>query len=418
MMRVGTPLQAISTGPHVMSLRILVHAPYLPRADFASGDRRFVALLGMLAKRHTVDVCFALGPEEMMGAITLTQAERYFEQLRRLGVTILGWGKAETLRSLTHRYYDLLFVEFAHLVHSRIRTFRFCQPHARVIVDSVDIHFARFQTAARLGFVADQEVERMKDDELKAYRAADAIIVVTAEDENVLAAEPPMPPRFLVPNVVPIVHRGPGPREREVLFVGGFQHEPNVDGIEWFAREVWPGVRSAVPNAKLSIVGSNPPQSVQALGELPGITVTGFVPETGPYLERAAVAVAPLRIGGGMKGKVSEALAHGVPVVTTGIGAQGFGGTHGEHYWIADDAHAFQSAVIHALREPILADRVGVSGQRLVSNICSPATVARLLDAAINCISPSRPSITATVWHHLASVPYRLVVPFVRLMYR
>ena len=121
--------------------------------------------------------------------------------------------------------------------------------------------------------------------------------------------------RGVIPVVVPCRERPGRDRRPELLFLGGFQHAPNLDGLSWFVREAWPAVRVAVPGARLTVVGSNPTPEVERLGGRDGIEVVGRVPETGPYLERAALMVAPLRYGAGMKTKVVEAMAAGLAVV-------------------------------------------------------------------------------------------------------
>jgi len=116
--------------------------------------------------------------------------------------------------------------------------------------------------------------------------------------------------------------------EGEVAFVGAFYHPPNVDAALWLGRQIFPLLRGLHPQAHLTIVGSDPPRPVRALAG-PGITVTGRVPRVEPYLERATVVVAPIRLGGGMRLKVLQAMALGKPVVTTPLGAEGLGWSDG-----------------------------------------------------------------------------------------
>ncbi|MGH7516845.1 MAG: glycosyltransferase family 4 protein, partial [Gemmatimonadales bacterium] len=120
---------------------------------------------------------------------------------------------------------------------------------------------------------------------------------------------------------------GPAPdaaaeREDELVFVGGFRHPPNVDAACWLAREILPLVRAHREGVHLSIVGADPPRTVRVLAS-DCVTVTGFVPDVAPFLDRAAVVVAPLRTGSGMRVKLLQALARGKAVVTTRLGAEG-----------------------------------------------------------------------------------------------
>ena len=117
------------------------------------------------------------------------------------------------------------------------------------------------------------------------------MLVITEEDLAVLGAHEGLPELCLVPIIMPARERRAGPRGPELLFAGGFRHSPNVDGVNWFAQEIWPAVRSEVPDARLRIVGSHAPPEVLGLGEIDGIEVAGYVPEIGPCLDRAAVSV-------------------------------------------------------------------------------------------------------------------------------
>jgi len=150
--------------------------------------------------------------------------------------------------------------------------------------------------------------------------------------------------------VIPNIHAvGDQPIDRSgrngLLFVGNFNHPPNVDAIHYFVREVFPLITTVIPDITLTIVGNNPPKEITAL-DGPRIRVTGYVPSTEPYLRNARVSIVPLRYGAGMKGKIGEAMAHGLPVVTTSIGAEGMGLVHGQTALIADTPREFADAVL------------------------------------------------------------------------
>lgn len=158
-----------------------------------------------------------------------------------------------------------------------------------------------------------------------------------------------------------------GDRAHEIVFTGSMDWMPNEDGIAWFVHEVLPLVRHGIPDATLSVVGRNPTALVRGLaGAAPGIDVTGTVPDIRPYLERAAAIVVPLRIGGGTRLKIFEAMAMERAVVSTTIGAEGLPVTDGVDIRIADDAPAFAAAVVDVLRDPAGAARIGTAAAGLV----------------------------------------------------
>ena len=141
-----------------------------------------------------------------------------------------------------------------------------------------------------------------------------------------------------------------------VTFVGAMDWEPNVDGVEYFASEIWPAIKADVPNARLRIVGRNPDRRVKKwAGE--SIEVTGRVPSVVEYLQQSVVVIVPLRIGGGTRLKIYEAMATAKAVVSTTVGAEGLDVTHGRDIMLADDPGSFAQAVIMLLRDRELRGR-------------------------------------------------------------
>ncbi|MCC6927899.1 MAG: glycosyltransferase [Gemmatimonadaceae bacterium] len=152
-----------------------------------------------------------------------------------------------------------------------------------------------------------------------------------------------------------------------IAFTGSMDWMPNEDGVAWFVRDVLPLVRQQVGDATLSIVGRNPSPGVKALASAaPAIEVTGTVPDIRPFLERAAVIVVPLRVGGGTRLKIFEAMGMERPIVSTTIGAEGLPVVDGRDIRIADDAASFATAVIQLLQDPGEGDRLGKAAARQV----------------------------------------------------
>ena len=160
--------------------------------------------------------------------------------------------------------------------------------------------------------------------------------------------------------------RANAPQEGEIVFTGVMNYHPNAEGCVWFVREILPLVRARFPEVRLRIVGASPTREVERLGELPGVLVTGFVPDTREYLARAAVSVAPLRIARGIQNKVLEALAMGLPVVGTTPATQGVEGVAGRDFQVADDATSFAQRVIELLERPDEALALGRRGRAFV----------------------------------------------------
>jgi glycosyltransferase involved in cell wall biosynthesis len=166
-----------------------------------------------------------------------------------------------------------------------------------------------------------------------------------------------------------------------VLFVGSLDWLPNVDGLRWFVAEVWPLVRRDHPEARLRLVGRNPTSEIQSLAEHPGVELVGPVPDTRPWLADSEVSIVPLRIGGGTRLKVFEAMAMGLPVVSTPLGAEGLQVQSGEHLLLAEGAEKVAEAVVRLLRSEELRMALGRAARNLVVTRFSSESVARQFEA-------------------------------------
>ena len=182
------------------------------------------------------------------------------------------------------------------------------------------------------------------------------------------------------------------PGSRKIVTLGTLHYPPNADGIRWFVNEVFPIIRQAAPGAELTIIGKNPPPDFMELAsQYPGaIEVTGYVNELEPYLERSALMVVPVRAGGGMRVRILEAFARGMPVVTTTIGLEGIEARPGEHVLVEDTASGFADAVVSLLNDPASQERLGVNGRRLAVQRYDWREVLRTLDQVYQGISENR----------------------------
>lgn len=154
--------------------------------------------------------------------------------------------------------------------------------------------------------------------------------------------------------------------EAQVLFLGSMDWEANIDGVDYFCREVWPAVKAAVPNAKFLVVGRNPSPRVTRWSS-DSVQITGRVESVLPYLRDAAVFVVPLRIGGGTRLKIYEAMAAGKAVVSTTIGAEGLDIHHGKDILLADDEATFARLVIELLIDHKKRKQIGAEAARLAA---------------------------------------------------
>jgi glycosyltransferase involved in cell wall biosynthesis len=167
---------------------------------------------------------------------------------------------------------------------------------------------------------------------------------------------------YFTPPGNPAPAAGPG----EMVFVGSMDWMPNVDGVLWFMREVWPRIAAARPGTTLAIVGRQPPPEILALAADPSVRVTGTVPDVRPWLWQSRLSIVPLRIGGGTRLKIYEAMAARAPVVSTAIGAEGLAGEAGREILIADEPEAFAAACLRLLDGKEGRDGIAEAAGRMV----------------------------------------------------
>jgi glycosyltransferase involved in cell wall biosynthesis len=160
-----------------------------------------------------------------------------------------------------------------------------------------------------------------------------------------------------------------GAEARHVVSVATMFYPPNVEGVRWFSEQAFPRVRELVPGTQFFVVGSRPPQSLRALGAADqGIIVTGYVADLDPILRQSGALVVPVHSGSGMRVKILEAFARGIPIVSTSIGVEGIAAQHDVHLMIADDPMEFAQSVARLLCEPETAARVARAGRDLVES--------------------------------------------------
>jgi glycosyltransferase involved in cell wall biosynthesis len=172
----------------------------------------------------------------------------------------------------------------------------------------------------------------------------------------------------------------PPPDGRTVVFFGHLSYFPNVDGVTYFIQEIWPRIVEVRPEARLKIIGGQAPRSLEELTR-PGIEFAGFVPDLRPHLAAAAAVVVPLRLGGGTRLKIVEAMAMGKPIVSTTLGAEGIEAVPGRDLLVEDQPAAFADAVNQLLADPHLVARLGQSARQLAVQRYAWSGAARALES-------------------------------------
>lgn len=191
-------------------------------------------------------------------------------------------------------------------------------------------------------------------------------ITVSAADAQMLQRICPGAKTAVVPNGVDTDYFAPRPGEETpaLIYTGGMNMFANRDAVEWFIEAIWPRIKAAVPETQFYAIGQRPsPKVLQAVANDPSIHAPGFVDDVRPWVAKSAVYVVPLRVGGGTRLKMVDAMAQGKPIVATTVGAEGIDGKHAEHFMLADEPEAFARVVIDLLRDPVRRQQLGAAAR-------------------------------------------------------
>ena len=352
--------------------QVLVLDDRIPTPDRDAGSARMLHLLRALSEWcHPVLVTTSkqVWPE-------------YERQLWREGVeTASALGLRRLMRARRFRAAVISRPEIAEALLASVRR---ADPRAKVIFDTVDLHFVRLAREAALTGDPElaREAERYRRIETRIARASDLVWLASSADREALERVAPGVHSAVVPTIHPARgHGGLPPHEREhLLFVGNFRHRPNADAVHFFAREVLPVVRESLRGVELFVVGGDAPPE---FGAYEGVRALGYVPDIDPLYARSRVFVAPLRFGAGMKGKIGDALSYGLPVVTTTVGAEGMFLRDGEEVLLADTAEDFAAAVVRLYRDEELWRRLASQAHAHVERHFSPRVVGRVVNDSV-----------------------------------
>jgi glycosyltransferase involved in cell wall biosynthesis len=274
----------------------------------------------------------------------------------------------DRLREMVERnHYDVVISEY-----SMVAQYLYRNPDLAGIKRVLSVHECYYlarrkawkvQGFSRAGLAALFNLKGLKKFEFDMYADADKVLVLTPEGKSELQGVRPDLDISVVPHGVDVDHfrdSGESVREKAVMFLGNYPHDPNRDAVIYFHESIWPRVKKEVPEALFFIVGKDPtPDLLELAGSDPSVIVTGTVDDVRPFFERAKVFVNPVRIGGGFRGKILEAMSMGLPIVTTSLGAEGVNAENGQDMIVADEPADFAAATVRLLRDDALCASLG-----------------------------------------------------------
>jgi polysaccharide biosynthesis protein PslH len=320
-----------------------------------------------------------------------------FERLR-VTLPVLQQTLDQILRA---RRFDIVNLEFPYLGHYDLRQAPPGERPPPLVVDSHEIAYDLARQFARAGgnlgrrLYAGANWRKLRRDELGTYRAADGVYLCSAADERRLLNQVPGVRTTVIPNAADVEYYQPRPTDpvpdgRTVVYFGLLSTIPNIDGVIHFAQDIWPRIAKAAPEARCKIIGGRPPPPLLALAG-PRVKLTGFVSDLRPHLAAAAAVVVPLRLGGGTRLKIVEAMAMGKAIVSTTLGAEGIEAVPGRDLLVEDQPAAFANAVHRLLTEPGLAARIGQSARQLAVERYGWSKAARVLEGFYHRILENAP---------------------------
>ena len=203
------------------------------------------------------------------------------------------------------------------------------------------------------------------------YRNADKVLTLTHQGKDELLAIFPDLDIAIVPHGVDVETFSFSPQaeeENSLVFLGNYLHYPNVDAVLYFHAEIWPRLKTALPELKFLVVGQSPPPEITRLASDKSIVVTGTVDDVTPYLKRGKVFICPVRLGGGFRGKILEAMAIGRPVVSTRLGAEGIPASDGKNIILADKPDDFVKGIANLISNTELYQRIQENARKLMED--------------------------------------------------
>lgn len=295
---------------------------------------------------------------------------RYTEALERIGIECVH---QPYFRDVDHFLrsrkdaFDLVILSRVGPASRHYASVRRRCPRAKIVFHTVDLHHLRESRQAELegsNELAKKAAETRKT-ELDLVHRCDATLVLSEVERGILAREVPGARLTVVPlvrDLGPATNAMPAGR-RDIVFIGGFLHPPNLDAVRFFVSEVWPTLSQLRPEARFRIVGSHAPQEILSMDGQAGIKVDGFVQDLGPVLAECKVSIAPLRYGAGLKGKIASSLEAGVPCVASGVAVEGMELESESEVLIADEPEEWVRQILRLLDDESLWRKLSGSGR-------------------------------------------------------
>jgi GT2 family glycosyltransferase/glycosyltransferase involved in cell wall biosynthesis len=334
--------------------RILVIDHHLPMPDRDSGSLRMFQILKIL---------HGLGHRVTFLPDYVGNLPPYGAALQKRGIEVVCHPYVKSVGEYLMAHgseFDVVVLSRRDIAGKHIADVRQYAPQSRIIFDTVDLHFLRDGREAEFTQDASAKVIALEkqQQEYEIVDQADETWVVSSLEQELLRSARPHKPIEIISNIVDVPgSRTPFSLRRDFLFIGNFQHRPNIDAVLFFTQEIYPAVKQRLPNTKFYVIGDYAPPNIAALA-CENVIVTGWQSDVRPHFENVKLSVAPLRWGAGVKGKINQSMGFGVPVVGTSIAVEGMNLINREDVMVADEPDQFANALIELYESEELWNRL------------------------------------------------------------
>jgi len=392
-------------------LRILVASAYLPHLGYHGGAGRVFQLLIRAALRHDVTLLSFVETERESEEVVQVQphCKRVETVLRRSYQSVSPYpyepfeefntaefrSRMEAL--LTEEDFDIVHYEWTQMAQ-----YADLSPGVPSLMTEIEVNYAAHQSQVRYEGNPIRRLKRFYDTlqtlyrELEMCRKVDRVVCVTDVDMDFLRGYLPSEKLCVINTGVDTQYFKPSRSDRlepySIAFVGAFRHQPNIDAMTYFCSEIFPLILDQLPEARLCIIGSSPPEAITRLGQHPRINVTGFVSDIRDHYAKAQVVVVPVRTGVGIRGKILEGWAAGKAMVATPVACLGIRAVHGENIMIAEKPRDFATWTIALLRNPDYCRRLAEAGRSLAERNYDWSQLGRQLAGTYETLAGFQPA--------------------------
>ncbi|MGC5704160.1 glycosyltransferase [Pseudomonas sp. NFXW11] len=334
----------------------------------------------------------------------LKYEEGYFEELVAANVEVIVYPEITSVRDWlaeNARNFDVCVLARGPVVWPYFETIKTHAPNARLIFNTVDLHYLREQRQAELtgNKSAFEAALKTRDQEFELIEKCDLTILLSQEEMYTVRE---VAPEASVVNLPVIFSDIPGSKssysERsDILFIGSFPHQPNIDAVLYFVEFVFPIVRQNIPDIRFKVIGANPPESIRHLAEVPGVEILGFVKDLEPIFSEIRLSVAPLRYGAGIKGKIGTSLCYGVPCMATPIALEGMGLVNGKNVLVGETHEELAEAICRAYSNEELWNELSREGHLFALNNYSVSVIRDRVESLLSATTKGWKQIQSAV---------------------